>query len=403
MFFGKLLGIFMKSVLLILLFVCSSKTQVKQSTIIKSDTVVENRVQKAIDQYEKAINDYATAEYRNDSLVRIIRTLKEQVYINSRSIESYVSDLIQHNRINVSDTVNNAKRIEEATNALKNYYSRLLNIESELQSAENKLITFTKYLENKKNDYQKAKTGINRSIPGSYSGGLRLRYHNNWYHVFLIDKHYFKTEIYGAKSNEGQTLSDCWERIRKDGHTPVMIMNAGMFNAAHDAEGLLIVNRKKISGLNLTNRNPNTNFYMFPNGVFHIDTSGCFSVEESISFQRKYNNEDYSGIKAATQSGPMLVVNNTIHKNFTLGSSNVNIRNGVGVTDQNTEKVSFVLSESKVNFFDLSIFFRDVLNCSNALYLDGVVSRMYYDYLGQSSGRIDMSQHLGPLITVYKD
>ncbi len=79
-------------------------------------------------------------------------------------------------------------------------------------------------------------------------------------------------------------------------------------------------------------------------------------------------------LESATQSGPMLVIDGALHPAFNPGSSNLAIRNGVGILP--TGKLVFVLSKEPVNFYDFASYFKS-LGCLNALYLDGFVSRMY--------------------------
>ncbi len=79
-------------------------------------------------------------------------------------------------------------------------------------------------------------------------------------------------------------------------------------------------------------------------------------------------------IRFATQSGRMLLINGGVHPNFRQGSSNINIRNGVGVLPDN--RLLFAMSEEPINFYDLAIYFKEQ-GCRNALYLDGFVSRTY--------------------------
>mgnify|MGYP000218145093 CR=1 FL=1 len=59
---------------------------------------------------------------------------------------------------------------------------------------------------------------------------------------------------------------------------------------------------------------------------------------------------------------------------FTEGSSNVHIRNGVGILPNGN--VLLVISSSPVNLFDFAAYFKSQ-GCENALYLDGFVSRAF--------------------------
>jgi uncharacterized protein YigE (DUF2233 family) len=79
-------------------------------------------------------------------------------------------------------------------------------------------------------------------------------------------------------------------------------------------------------------------------------------------------------IKYATQSGPMLVIDGEIHTAFKKNSTNLNIRNGVGILPNN--QIIFAISKKEINFYDFAEYFKK-LGCKNALYLDGFVSRTY--------------------------
>lgn len=143
-------------------------------------------------------------------------------------------------------------------------------------------------------------------------------------------------------------------------------MNAGMYKVDNTPQGLYIEKQKTLSPLDTAKAAGN--FYLKPNGVFYITTSNSAKICTTAMFQ--FNNK----IKYATQSGPMLVIDGKIHPEFKAGSSNLNIRNGVGILPDG--KVVFVLSKKEINFYDFASYFKS-LGCKNALYLDGFVSRAY--------------------------
>ena len=103
-----------------------------------------------------------------------------------------------------------------------------------------------------------------------------------------------------------------------------------------------------------------------------------------------------SGIqpRLATQSGPMLVIDGKIHPAFLPQSDSLKLRNGVGVDDKG--RVVFVVTKGPVRFYEFAVFYRDVLNCRNALFLDGSISSM----MVPAWGRRDESEPLGPIIAV---
>ncbi|TDW52365.1 uncharacterized protein YigE (DUF2233 family) [Flavobacterium sp. 270] len=154
--------------------------------------------------------------------------------------------------------------------------------------------------------------------------------------------------------------------LEKKGLELDFAMNGGMYKQDNSPQGLYIENQKILSPLDTTTATGN--FYLKPNGVFYITTENI----PKICTTEKFTND--GKIKYATQSGPMLVIDNEIHPAFKKGSMNVNIRNGVGILPNG--KVLFVLSKKEINFYDFAKYFKD-LGCRNALYLDGFVSRAY--------------------------
>ena len=143
-------------------------------------------------------------------------------------------------------------------------------------------------------------------------------------------------------------------------------MNAGMYKKDLSPQGLFITEQKTIVLLDTSSGNGN--FYLKPNGVFYITTNHLPKICNSKDFI------DNGKIEYATQSGPMLVINGKIHAAFKEGSTNLNIRNGVGILPNN--KIVFAMSKGEINFYDFANYFKS-LGCKNALYLDGFVSKIY--------------------------
>ena len=185
------------------------------------------------------------------------------------------------------------------------------------------------------------------------------------------------------------------EEAEAQGRTLVMAMNAGMYHPNRQPVGLLVWDGRVISPLNESSGKGN--FYMQPNGIFGVtkkERGGVAFILKTSAFSK--NKNGVSILKLATQSGPILVHNNTINTTFTPNSPNLHYRNGVGVTEQN--KIVFVISEQPVNFYEFASLFQ-ALGCENALYLDGAVSRMYLPYLNKNQALND-SQHLGPVLYI---
>ena len=144
-------------------------------------------------------------------------------------------------------------------------------------------------------------------------------------------------------------------------------INGGMYLKDYSPQGLYIENGKTFRSLN-TKKSDYGNFYLAPNGIFYITKDLAANVCPTEDFTPNEN------INYATQSGPMLVIDSTIHPKFMLGSKNVHIRNGVGILPNGNSL--FAISTKPVNLYDFADFFRKQ-GCKNALYLDGFVSRLY--------------------------
>ena len=146
----------------------------------------------------------------------------------------------------------------------------------------------------------------------------------------------------------------------------IFATNGGMYKKDGSPQGLYIENHKTLAELDT--KNASGNFYLKPNGVFFISDQNNPEICTTESFKPSKN------IKFATQSGPMLVIDGKIHPDFKEGSSNLNIRNGVGILPDNS--IVFAMSKEPINFYDFASYFKS-LGCKNALYLDGLVSRTY--------------------------
>ncbi len=178
----------------------------------------------------------------------------------------------------------------------------------------------------------------------------------------------------------------------------VFMMNAGMFHPNYEPVGLLISQGKLINEIESGYLQQNGNFYLYPNGVFAINKNGTAQVAQTEEYERKHNKLDNTLF--ATQSGPMLVINNNIHPKFGKNSTNVNIRNGVGINEKG--QIIFAITEKPINFYDFALFFRDYLKCSNALYLDGAISDMYYIEGKSHFKSIKSTTKFGPIIVITK-
>lgn len=161
-------------------------------------------------------------------------------------------------------------------------------------------------------------------------------------------------------------------------------MNAGMYHSDYSAVGLYIEKSKQFSALN-TQTQGFGNFLMQPNGVLAWNKK-----QASIQTTQKYAQSHFQA-EYATQSGPMLVIEGQINRQFLPQSDSLKIRNGVGIKNN---QLYFVISRERINFYDFAQIFKHDLNIDQALYLDGSVSSAYIPQVGRSDHRFN----LGPIV-----
>lgn len=154
--------------------------------------------------------------------------------------------------------------------------------------------------------------------------------------------------------------------LNKNNKELLFAMNGGMYKKDKSPQGLYIENKIRKSNIDTTSGNGN--FYLKPNGIFFLTTNN------EVHICKTTNYKENPKVKFATQSGPMLVIDGQIHKAFNENSTNLNIRNGVGILPNN--EILFVMSKKEINFYEFATYFQKK-GCKNALYLDGFVSRTY--------------------------
>jgi uncharacterized protein YigE (DUF2233 family) len=164
-------------------------------------------------------------------------------------------------------------------------------------------------------------------------------------------------------------------------------MNVGMFNSEGSPIGVHVERGVALRPLNRSD-GPG-NFHMKPNGVVSVDADGLVHVETTDQYAAR-SPEPYW----ASQSGPMLVIDGTLHPAIKGDGPSRVIRNGVGKRDGNT--LIFAISEAPVSFGRFARLFRDQLKCDNALFLDGAVSSLWIP----RTGRRDAGYPIGPMVVV---
>jgi uncharacterized protein YigE (DUF2233 family) len=219
----------------------------------------------------------------------------------------------------------------------------------------------------------------------------KVMHNNAEYDVFVVPMHKNKVKLYwnddqGFPLRNFQALKDFLENSNQQ---LVFAMNAGMYAPPPQNAPVGLYVEAGTTLMPLVRRDTGYgNFYMQPNGVFALNDTAAVVCDknayESMSMRVTY----------ATQSGPMLVINGQLHPAFKPTSTSLYIRNGVGITAD--KKIIFAISNVPVNFYDFAMLFKEKFNCSNALYLDGAISKMYLP----QANRLQMDGELGPMIAI---
>jgi uncharacterized protein YigE (DUF2233 family) len=172
------------------------------------------------------------------------------------------------------------------------------------------------------------------------------------------------------KDAEGRPLrnfSNVAKAVAATGSELIFAVNGGMYRPDYTPVGLHIENGQELRPADRSSVDGPPakvpNFYKKPNGVFFVGEDGAGVLTTDAFLQKRPN------ARFATQSGPMLVIDGSLHPAFIPGSTDRTRRSGVGICTGGT--VRFAISNDAVNFHDFARLFRDRLDCPNALFLDG--------------------------------
>lgn len=427
------------------------------------DSVYENKFQKNIALYENVINEYNqmvfdSMQIKNnqqnkltlvnqldsiqkillvqfeksittDSLKNLFKILIDSASKNKYNFKNLNTALIKDYLLSNNDSIiintlksssktkfekADSSKIKKILLSIQSEYIKVKTAEKNFISAktEDSLLTqnYLNTIIKKDALYSKYKTEVYPSFEEllSYDTSIIAQYFyaggKKYFKLIISNNDSFDIQLSTSNTKEnGRTIKSLWDKLYKEKKQPFFLMNAGMYNKEYDAQGLFIQDGKIITPIDPNNKPNDGNFYLYPNGVFYIDTANKKTHFGIIETQEWVKNSPKS-IKYATQSGPMLVRNNKIHKAFTPKSKNVNIRNGVGVivNAKGVQKLVFVISEDPVSFHEMATVFKDYLHCKEALYLDGTVSRYYFNYNKKVFAALDNGQRLGPILGIFK-
>ncbi len=223
-----------------------------------------------------------------------------------------------------------------------------------------------------------------------FADARRVQYKKNSFDFYRVSPAKNNIHFYWKNSQGDRYFS--FKRLKEDLHskkrTLLFATNAGIFEWGYSPLGLYVEKGRTVEKLN--RRSGKGNFYAKPNGVFYISKNKA-GILSTYHFSKARIKPRY-----ATQSGPMLVRRNLIHRFFRRTSSSRKIRNGVGIDSHG--RMVFVISRTPVNMYEFAEFFKRRMRCSQALYLDGNISQMYLPAIK----RYDLSGNFAVIIAVSK-
>ena len=189
------------------------------------------------------------------------------------------------------------------------------------------------------------------------------------YHILTAPAQAVRILWKDAEGRSLRTLPMAARHLQSRGAEIVALMNGGIFEPGGVPSGLLVQDGVELAPIN---RNDGQgNFFLKPNGVFLTGPKGAAVIASG-----EYPWKEFE-VRQAVQSGPLLLRRGRIHPAFNAGSANRLHRNGVGVTKNG--EVVFAMTDFKSGKFPnlhefASLFL--LLDCQDALFLDGDISQM---------------------------
>ncbi|WP_413573274.1 phosphodiester glycosidase family protein [Brucella sp. H1_1004] len=238
-------------------------------------------------------------------------------------------------------------------------------------------------------------TGLYFAMPSARAEACEQQIFQDTTFIVCTVKNKVKLRLFW-KNTDGESyrnFSKVADAIAGDGKTLTFALNAGMYQVDFTPMGLYVENGQELvpADTKAPQRvsGPIPNFYKKPNGIFYFDDDSA-SIVSTDKFLKLKLRPSF-----ATQSGPMLVIDNKLNPILIKGSTDRTRRSGVGVCSD--KSIRFAISEDAVNFYDFATLFRNELKCPNALFLDGGGGAGIYS---PNMDRNDISWHggYGPIV-----
>lgn len=397
-------------------FDSSLKTIVKgsidsTSLEIRKDSLLQESMRSYLTSINPKIFTYDSITYFIESINSFMKDTLEyglQAYqLKSDSTKKLIISALERYAQKPPDSISHRKNTNDIFEYLYTQFGNYRSHQDSLKKVNKSMNVIKKELtelEQKKQRWNSNNKGIADSIK-KYVATVKPKlfsftYRGVPFRVMIIPMSDYVVKLDPDLLKSTRTLKSSWDGFKKN--KPIALFNAGMFNVDGSAVGLQVVDGKILNSINLNKGSGYSgNFYMQPNGVFFVEKSGFIGVKNTADFNQQYAPSKYAEILYATQSGPMLVNNNQINRNFSLKSSNRYIRNGIGVVgEKGNQWLISIISSDDCTFHDIASLFR-LFGCSNALYLDGAISVMYAEINGVKTGNLN-SGSIGPVLAIFK-
>jgi clan AA aspartic protease (TIGR02281 family) len=165
------------------------------------------------------------------------------------------------------------------------------------------------------------------------------------------------------------TLEELSKKEADNSDDKIILLNACINDSTGNCVGLLIANQVQKHPTNLNSGVGN--FYLKPNGVLSFSKNDANIIQSSLFIKS-------DTVLNAIQSGPMLVINDTINSVFSSASTNLNFRSGVGIyIKDNVKRIVFAVTDSPVNFYEIASFLKAQYKCNMALSLESANSILF--------------------------
>jgi uncharacterized protein YigE (DUF2233 family) len=374
--------------LLIVLFIAGCVSKARYYDTISNYTDTLSRVRATLKAQKED----------NETLAQGVMLLRKQAETHKKMIQMYQDSLtsLQLNlRVLAGDT-NAWRYLTQENQSLKTHLSRAIADNQSLNGQINYLESLNKnypaQIQILKDSLEMLNSLIKSSYATTFNFTKQIKSYDNTFDCYIVNVQKSKLHFFwkNKKGDKYLSFKNLLYDLHKENQTLLFATNAGMFTPRNTPQGLYVEKGEKLIPLDLSKQGDG-NFYMKPNGVFIINSEGNAYVKSSEEFAQCKDSILY-----ATQSGPMLLHQGKIHPSFTKGSENKYIRSGVGIISPH--KIVFVISREPVNFYDFASLFKDYFQCSEALYLDGAISKMFLPEIG----RFDMEGDFGPMIGILK-